>query len=136
MASVSTCEYVSLVVMITNFDLDRARQPTMLPLLRPLKLTTGEVVNSIPVARNQGVIVGIAASGRDEETWGSEGAGAMEWKPERWLDAKGAGGEDDRNEEELGLTGGGEEMKGLRVAKARLPAAYSGMCVYSIMFIL
>ncbi|KLO15341.1 cytochrome P450 [Schizopora paradoxa] len=112
-----------------------ARKATTLPLLRPLKLTTGEMVDRIPVARNQGVIVGIAASGRDEETWGREGAGAMEWKPERWLDdhdtlTSGDEAGKDEEEEELGLTGG-EELKGLRVAKARLPAAYSGMMTFS-----
>ena len=55
---------------------------TTLPLARPVTGTDGHPITAIPVAKNQGVIVGIAAANRDEAAWGPD---AWEWKPERWL---------------------------------------------------
>ena len=55
---------------------------TTLTLAQPLKLEDGRYVNTIPVAKNQNLFVGIATSNRDRRIWGED---ADEWKPERWL---------------------------------------------------
>ena len=75
------------------------------------------------------MIVGIAASNRDEATWGGD---AASWRPERWLGA----GNKMKGEEAVGDVedGGGDgdvrESEGMKEAK--LPGVYSGMCVYAL----
>ncbi|KAI5116715.1 hypothetical protein M0805_003227 [Coniferiporia weirii] len=94
-----------------------ARQPTTLPLRRPLQGTDGSTINSVPIARNQGVILGIAAAHRDEGVWGRD---AHEWRPERWLNA----------DADLG-TGESKTAGGVLGDEARYPGVYSGMMTFS-----
>lgn len=103
-----------------------ARAETSLPLYRPVELAKGphkgELVTSIPIAKNQQVVTGIAAAHRDESVWGKD---ADEWRPERWL----AGGvHEDHPAED------GDEFKtdlrpisALVDPDARYPGVYSGM---------
>ncbi|KAK6977243.1 cytochrome P450, partial [Favolaschia claudopus] len=56
---------------------------TMLPLTNPIRLSTGEVVDSIPIRRGQVVIVAAASYHRNEALWGDD---AHEFRPSRWLD--------------------------------------------------
>lgn len=103
-----------MVPSILTLPLSRARQPTTLPLRRPVYLKDGSVITSIPVARNQGVILGIAAAHRDERVWGAD---AWEWKPERWLKSS-TGGADDAD---------ARVSSALLDEDARYPGVYSGM---------
>lgn len=103
-------EFINIDIRFLPFF--RARKPTSLPLRRPVHLKDGSVVNSIPVARHQGVILGIAAAHRDECVWGGD---AWEWRPERWMKSS---------------TGGDDEAKvgsALLDEDARYPGVYSGM---------
>lgn len=101
-----------------------ARKPTTLPLLRPITGTDGQTIHSIPVAKNQGLIVGIAAANRDESIWGPD---AREWKPERWLTLN----SDRAQPDEVGLKGGDEWKTGVldseSLKEAKYPGIYSGM---------
>ena len=90
-----------------------ARAPATLPLRNPVTLTDGSKVDTIPVAENQGIIIGIAACQRDVKVWGED---ADEWKPERWLVA---------NEDEDGTD---EWKRGTVLTdETRYPGIYSGM---------
>ncbi|EPQ52971.1 cytochrome P450 [Gloeophyllum trabeum ATCC 11539] len=60
-----------------------ARADSVMPLSRPIRGTDGQLITEVPVAKNQNVIIGIAAADRDPEIWGDD---AAEWKPERWTD--------------------------------------------------
>ena len=74
-----------------------AREETSLPLRKPIVIQkiknhsdeTGrkqdggyEDVDHIPVAKGQGVVIGIAAAHRDKTVWGAH---ANEWNPNNWL---------------------------------------------------
>lgn len=80
----------------------------------------------MPIAKNQGVIIGVAAANRDEQTWGPD---AGEWRPERWLDLDSAAGE----EEEGGASAVEASRKDFTRVKqdrdVKLPGVYSGMYV-------
>ena len=101
-----------------------ARKPTTLPLLRPIVGTDGNAIHSIPVTKNQGLVVGIAAANRDETVWGRD---AWEWKPERWLSPN----VDQAQPDEVGLKGGDEWKSGVlgseALKEAKYPGIYSGM---------
>ncbi|KAH8111253.1 cytochrome P450 [Phellopilus nigrolimitatus] len=104
-----------------------ARQPTTLPLRHALNGTDGRPIDVIPVAKNQGVVIGIAAANRDESVWGAD---AWEWKPERWLD--GAGQAVDADVEDRGAMRGEIERKpGVMDPEVRYPGVYSGMMTFS-----
>ncbi|TDL16040.1 cytochrome P450 [Rickenella mellea] len=60
-----------------------ALRDTVIPLMIPVKGLDGEMVNEIPIAANQGIVVGIVAANKCNEVWGPD---ADEWKPNRWLD--------------------------------------------------
>lgn len=110
-----------------------ARAQTVLPLHKPISLcepksdssspAKNESVSAIPVAKGQGVILGIAASQRREDVWGAD---AAIWKPERWLsqeeDAT-ANVRKDKDEWEMSV----EPVSALVDSEARYPGIYSGM---------
>ena len=102
----------------------RATRNTTVPLLRHIKGTDGEIITSVPIAKNQGVIIGVAAVNRDERTWGSDG---HKWRPERWLSGSPTvedGTWSDRKKD-LTLVKSDKDIK--------LPGVYSGMCVFSVL---
>jgi len=57
----------------------------VIPLLTPLTLSTGEVVDRISVAAGTTVTVPIRALNRSKVIWGED---ALEFKPERWLNGE------------------------------------------------
>ncbi|TDL16039.1 cytochrome P450 [Rickenella mellea] len=60
-----------------------ANRDTVVPLMTPVKGPDGEMINEIPIAANQGVIVGIVAINKNRDVWGPD---ADEWRPERWIE--------------------------------------------------
>ncbi|KAK7030011.1 cytochrome P450 [Favolaschia claudopus] len=56
---------------------------TVLPLTNPIRLSTGEMADSIPIRKGQVVIVAAASYHRNEALWGDD---AHEFRPSRWLD--------------------------------------------------
>ncbi|KAK7022519.1 cytochrome P450 [Favolaschia claudopus] len=56
---------------------------TLLPLTNPIRLSTGEVVHSIPIRKGQVVTVAAASYHRNEALWGDD---AHEFRLSRWLD--------------------------------------------------
>ena len=98
-----------------------ARSRTVLPLRTPVRLTSGQYISSVPVAKNQGIIIGIGASQRDREVWGKD---ADEWKRERWLvrnkgkENDGEGESEERDEWKKGS---------ILTDETRYPGIYSGM---------
>ncbi|KAK7027705.1 cytochrome P450 [Favolaschia claudopus] len=56
---------------------------TVLPLTNPIRLSTGEMADSIPIRRGQVVTVAAASYHRNEVLWGDD---AHEFRPSRWLD--------------------------------------------------
>jgi len=57
----------------------------VIPFSRPVTTASGETVNSIAVGAGQAVTIPIAALNRSTIVWGAD---ALEFKPERWLDAE------------------------------------------------
>ncbi|KAJ7198475.1 cytochrome P450 [Mycena pura] len=55
----------------------------VLPLSRPLTLSSGEVVTELPVPKGMKVIISIAAYNRNKDVFGPD---AHTFNPERWLD--------------------------------------------------
>ncbi|KAJ7072910.1 cytochrome P450 [Mycena amicta] len=55
----------------------------VLPLSRPITLTSGEVVTELPVPKGMKVIISIAAYNRNKDVFGED---AHLFNPERWLD--------------------------------------------------
>ncbi|EJD06281.1 cytochrome P450 [Fomitiporia mediterranea MF3/22] len=106
-----------------------ARAPTTLPLYQPIQVNgkggKKETLASIPIAEGQQIVIGIAASHRDESTWGSD---ANIWRPERWLSSSQYEGE---------VTGEDEWKADLRPvpaqvdSEARYPGIYSGMMTFA-----
>lgn len=96
-----------------------ARAPASLPLRTPVSLnppssSSTTSASTIPVAKGQGIVIGIAAAQRDTSVWGAD---AEEWKPERWLEKK-QDGEDDVDEWKTGT---------VLTDETRYPGIYSGM---------
>jgi hypothetical protein len=87
----------------------------------------GQAITSVPIAKNQGVIIGIAAVNRDEETWGSD---ANEWRPERWLCSSASEEDGEPFDTRKHFT----DVKQNKDVK--LPGVYSGMCVKYILYLL
>lgn len=102
-------------VLTDKIARNSARRPTTLPLRRPIQCNDGTLLSSVPIARNQGVIIGIAAAHRDERVWGAD---AWEWRPERWLCHAAEDGEDVQ---------GAMETRPVLEDEARYPGVYSGM---------
>ncbi|TDL16050.1 cytochrome P450 [Rickenella mellea] len=59
-----------------------ALQESVIPLMYPVKGPDGSIINEIPIAKNQGIIVGILAANKNPDVWGPD---VDEWKPERWI---------------------------------------------------
>ncbi|PPR03893.1 hypothetical protein CVT24_008124 [Panaeolus cyanescens] len=58
------------------------REDTVLPLSRPVTLTSGRTTSEIMVPNGTKCIISLIASNRSAEIWGPD---SHEWKPERWL---------------------------------------------------
>ncbi|PPQ74982.1 hypothetical protein CVT24_010278 [Panaeolus cyanescens] len=61
------------------------RQPTediVLPLSRPITLTSGRTTSEIMIRKGTKCIISLVGSNRNTEIWGPD---ANEWKPERWM---------------------------------------------------
>lgn len=61
------------------------RQPVediVLPLSRPITLTSGRTTSEIFVPKGTKCIVSLIGSNRNTELWGDD---AHDWKPERWM---------------------------------------------------
>ncbi|KAF9467351.1 cytochrome P450 [Collybia nuda] len=63
-----------------NFRL--AAQDDVLPLSQPIKTTTGELINKLPIPKGMKVIASIAGYHRNKEIFGED---ADTWNPERWF---------------------------------------------------
>lgn len=111
-----------------------AREETTLPLRKPISIRRsktnenghghdqddrGETVSRIPVAKGQGIVIGIAASHRDKSIWGAH---ANEWKPENWLENRDIDDLDEEKESKISPRLGYED---------RYPGIYSGMMSFS-----
>lgn len=85
-----------------------------MPLYRPIRSTSGELIQSIPLKKNTRVLVSIIGANRNKDVWGDD---ADEFKPERWLD---------RREKEISGDNWFIEKKE-EMGKISLPGVYSGM---------
>jgi cytochrome P450 len=69
----------------------RTTSATTVPLQSPVRSVSGEEINTIPVAKNQAVVISILAANHNKAVWGED---ASEWKPERWLNSTQVGVKD------------------------------------------
>jgi len=60
----------------------QAAQDDMLPLSRPIRTTTGDLVSQLPIPKGMKIIASIAGYHRNQETFGDD---AHTFNPERWL---------------------------------------------------
>ncbi|KAF7289219.1 PseudoU-synth-2 domain-containing protein [Mycena indigotica] len=61
----------------------RSATDDVLPLSRPITLTSGEVVNELPIPKGMNIVVSIAVYNRNKDVFGPD---ANVFNPERWLD--------------------------------------------------
>ncbi|KXN81489.1 putative cytochrome P450 6a13 [Leucoagaricus sp. SymC.cos] len=62
--------------------LSSSRKDMILPLSKPLKTTTGEVISEVFVPDGTTLFASVYGTNADAEIWGED---SHEWKPERWL---------------------------------------------------
>ncbi|KAI0355985.1 cytochrome P450 [Trametes cingulata] len=70
----------------TSFMNRVATKDAVLPLHRPIRSTTGNMISSVPVPAGTNIMINILASNRNPDVWGAD---AEEWRPERWLAVSG-----------------------------------------------
>jgi cytochrome P450 len=74
----------------------RAGRNELIPLSKPINTISGDVINAIPVRRDQTVIMSFWAYNRIKSLWGED---AEEWNPDRFLESRLA----DRPKNNLGV---------------------------------
>ena len=74
----------------------QATEDDILPLSTPLLTSSGFLVNNIHISKGSLVGIPIACVNRSAVFWGEE---SKVFKPERWMDAGGGGGDDERWQE-------------------------------------
>ncbi|KAF8558177.1 cytochrome P450 [Imleria badia] len=62
------------------------REDTVLPLHRPIKSVSGEMLSKIAIPTGTTLIMSLLAANHNKDFWGED---ASEWRPERWLSATG-----------------------------------------------
>lgn len=62
------------------------REDTVLPLYRPIKSVSGEMLSEIVIPKGTNLIISLLAANHNKDLWGED---ASEWRPERWLSATG-----------------------------------------------
>ncbi|KZT27192.1 cytochrome P450 [Neolentinus lepideus HHB14362 ss-1] len=63
----------------------RAAQDDVIPLSKPMRLNSGEIVGELAVPEGTSIIISVAAYNRDKSLWGAD---ADVFNPDRWLDTE------------------------------------------------
>lgn len=54
----------------------------VMPLAKPVKTSSGEQLNELPIRKGTDLIIAYGEANTLRDVWGED---AYEWKPERWL---------------------------------------------------
>ncbi|KAL4072764.1 cytochrome P450 [Scleroderma yunnanense] len=104
------------------------RQDTVLPLHRPIRSRSGEVLERIPIPKDTTLIISILNANLDRDVWGED---AREWRPDRWLGIEAYGR--DENEDVFDDNQNGEhghsKMPGAKT-EMRYPGVYANMMTF------
>ncbi|KAH7913518.1 cytochrome P450 [Hygrophoropsis aurantiaca] len=107
-----------------------ARQPTTLPLHKPIRSASGTLLSSIPIPEGTTIFISIIAANRNKELWGPD---ADEWKPERWLTPSGeriqGAVRDNTLGDDVGSARFGEKVPGTKDG-VKYPGVYSSMMTF------
>ncbi|KAH0833223.1 cytochrome P450 [Lanmaoa asiatica] len=103
------------------------REDTVLPLYRPIKAVSGEMLSEIAIPKGTTLIMSLLAANHNKDIWGED---ALEWRPERWLNAAGKRVQLGRDESgESNLFASTEKTPGAK-GRMKYPGVYASMMTF------
>lgn len=69
-----------------KFFISSVREDAVLPLYRPIKSVSGEMLSAIAIPKGTTLIMSLLAANHNKDLWGED---ASEWRAERWFGATG-----------------------------------------------